>query len=447
MKTLYIECGMGVAGDMLTAALTDLFPEKEKIVGELNDLNIPGVEYRLSDSVKCGITGRHMDVIVNGVCEDEHLHEHHHDHEHDHGHEQSHEHSHEHHHDHEHSHEHDHDHEHSHDGHTHTHTGMHQIEHIVWDLGLPAKVEQDVLAVYKLIAEAESKVHGVPVTDIHFHEVGTMDAVADIVAVCYLIHKLSVDDILASPVNTGSGTVKCAHGILPVPAPATAILLEGLPIYNDGIKGELTTPTGAALLKHFVRHFGNMPAMTTDAVGYGMGKKDFERANCVRVFLGDTIKKEKAAGGSLPKDKTPEDVVPELSCNVDDMTAEEIGFAMERLFEGGAYEVYTIPIGMKKNRPGTLLRVICPQERKEGLVRLLFAHTTTIGVRETVTYRNVLDRKIETFDTPYGPVRVKQVSGYGVERSKAEYEDLARIAKAEGISLREARERITEYLK
>ena len=400
-KLLYIECGMGAAGDMLTAALTDLFPDQEKIVGELNGLNIPGVEFRLSKSVKCGITGQHMDVMINGVEEGEDMHDHHHDHDHDHDH------------------------------HHHAHRSMHDIEHIIRDLGLSSKVEADALAVYGLIADAESRVHGVPVTDIHFHEVGTMDAVADIVAACYLFDRLNIDRVIASPVNTGSGNVRCAHGILPVPAPATALILSGLPIYNDGIKGELTTPTGAALLKHFVGNFGNMPAMSVETVGYGMGKKDFERANCVRVFLGERIAE-------------PEDTVLELSCNVDDMTAEEIGFAMERLFEGGAFEVYTVPIGMKKNRPGTLIRVICSSEKKDELVKLLFKHTSTIGVRETITRRNVLERSFETVEVRGGQVKVKHVNGYGVSRSKAEFDDLARIARAEDISLREARERVSE---
>ncbi len=417
MKILYFECGMGAAGDMLTAALVDLYPDRESVVAELNALNIPGVEYCLTDSVKCGITGRHMDVIVNGEREGEHDH-HEHDHHHDH-------HQHE-----DHDHHHEHDHEHT---HTHSHTSLHDIEHIIADLKLPEAVEKDAIAVYRELASAESEVHGVPITDIHFHEVGTMDAVADIVAVCYLINKLGADEIVSSPVNTGSGSVKCAHGVLPVPAPATARILRGVPMYSDGITGELTTPTGAALLKHFVRHFEDMPRITVDAIGCGMGKKDFPKANCVRAFLGEG--------------KGSEDVVLELSCNVDDMTAEAIGYATERLLEGGAFEVYTVAVGMKKNRPGTLIRVICSPKKKDDLVRLIFKHTTTIGVRETVTYRNVLDREIKTYETPYGPVRVKYVTGYGVSRSKAEYDDLVRIARENDISLQEARDLVSQHLK
>lgn len=216
--------------------------------------------------------------------------------------------------------------------------------------------------------------------------------------------------------------------ILPVPAPATAYLLKGIPIFSGEIKGELCTPTGAALLKHFASGFEEMPEMKVAAIGYGMGKKDFGRANCIRALLGET--------------KDQKDLVLELSCNVDDMTAEEIGFAMERLFEGGALEVYTIPIGMKKSRPGTLIRAICTQEKQKVVTELLFRYTTTLGIREVKTQRHVLDREIVTLETPYGPVRRKDSFGYGVRRSKYEYEDLARIAKEQGISIEEVRNRI-----
>lgn len=282
------------------------------------------------------------------------------------------------------------------------------------------------MAVYQLIAQAESHAHGVPVTEIHFHEVGTLDAVADIVAVCLLMHKLAPDEVVVSPVHVGSGQVRCAHGILPVPAPATAYILRDVPIYGGSVRGELCTPTGAALLKHFATRFGAMPVMKIQTIGYGMGKKDFEAANCVRALLGESA------------DQT--DTVLELSCNVDDMTAEAIGFATERLLEGGALDVYTIPIGMKKSRPGTLIRVMCREQDRETMLSLLFRHTTTIGVREVQTHRYVLDRKTQTLETPYGAVRRKDSSGFGVSRSKYEYEDLARIAKETGMSIAEVME-------
>ena len=228
MRRLYLDCGMGAAGDMLAGALLELLPDPEGFVEELNGLGIPGVRFRRESAVKCGITGTHLSVTVNGQEEESRDHRHEHDHEHDHGHE----------HDHEHSHGHEHDH-----GHGHSHSGMREIAHIVeGHLNLPQRVREDIMAVYGLIAEAESQVHGVPVSDIHFHEVGTLDAVADITAVCLLMDRLAPDEVIASPVHVGSGQVHCAHGILPVPAPATARFLRAVPIYGGAIQGELCTP-------------------------------------------------------------------------------------------------------------------------------------------------------------------------------------------------------------
>ena len=330
-----------------------------------------------------------------------------------------------------HEHHHDHDHEHTHNqehtqnaGHTHHRRGMHEIEHIIGDLKLSPKVRADVLAVYELIAEAESHAHGVPVTDIHFNEVGTMDAIADIAAVCFLMEKLAPKQVIVSPVHVGSGHIRCAHGILPVPAPATAYILRDVPIYGGEIKGELCTPTGAALLKHFATSFGDMPVMKTESIGYGMGKKHFEAANCVRALLGETT------------DKC--DQVFELNCNVDDMTAEEIGFAMDRLFDAGALDVFTVPIGMKKSRPGTLIRMLCREQDKQTVVKAAFKYTTTIGIREVVCNRYVLERSTTALQTPYGEVRRKDSVGYGENRSKYEYDDLTRIAKEKDVSIAEA---------
>ncbi|MCH5351853.1 MAG: nickel pincer cofactor biosynthesis protein LarC [Acutalibacter sp.] len=429
MKTLYIQCEMGAAGDMLTAALLELLPDPDAFLAQMNALGIPGVEVKREKSVKCGITGTHISVTVNGEEEESlDVHDHFHSHEHSHEHEHSHGHTHEHEHEHGHTHEHAHDHAHSHGEHHH-HSSLTDIEHIVSHLNVSEKVKGDVNAVYRLIAEAESHAHGTPVNEIHFHEVGSMDAIADVTAVCLLMEQLAPEEVVVSPVHVGSGKVRCAHGILPVPAPATAYILRDVPVYGGSISGELCTPTGAALLKHFADRFGNMPIMKVNAVGYGMGKKDFPVANCVRAMLGET---EIAA-----------DAMVELACNVDDMTAEAIGFASEMLFEGGARDVFTIPIGMKKSRPGTLIKVICSEQDKEKIAALLFKHTTTIGVRETALRRYVLNRRIETAETPLGPVRRKVSEGYGVSRVKYEFDDLAKIAREQGISLDEAR-RIAE---
>ena len=401
MKTLYLDCGMCAAGDMLTAALLELLPDPDGFVDELNALGIPGVQYRREASVKCGITGTHMSVTVNGVEESDHAHAHHHDHEH--------------------THEHEHTNEHEHT--PHQHSSLHRIRHIISGLHLPEAVQHNAKAVYGLIAEAESRAHNVPVTEIHFHEVGTMDAVADVVAVCLLMDRLAPERVIVSPIHVGSGHVHCAHGILPVPAPATAYILQGLPIYGGSVKGELCTPTGAALLKHFATEFGEMPVMRVGAIGYGMGKKDFPAANCVRSMLGE-------AGESSH-------TVCQLSCNVDDMTAEAISFSMDRLFDAGALEVYTTPAGMKKSRPGTLICALCPEAAREAVVEAMLRHTTTIGIRESLCRRYVLERHIESIETPYGVVRRKDSCGYGVTRSKYEYDDLARIAEERRISLSE----------
>lgn len=394
MKILYLDCGMGAAGDMLTAALLELLPDPDGFIEELNALGIPGVTIEKEQVNKCGIGGTHIAVKINGTEEEESMHAHHHGQ----CHNRPAEHTHEHH-----------------------HSGMHDIEHIVRHLSVPDRVKKDILAVYALIAEAESHVHGVPVTEIHFHEVGTMDAVADVTAVSLLMDRIAPDQVIASPVHVGSGQVKCAHGILPVPAPATAYILRDVPVYGGEVRGELCTPTGAALLKYFVTQFDSMPVMKTTDIGYGMGKKDFPAANCVRAMLGQT----ESAG----------DVILELNCNVDDMTGESIGFAMEELFAAGALEVYTIPIGMKKSRPGTLLCVMCRPEDKEKMVKLLFLHTTTIGIRESSYKRYMLDRSVEMVQTPYGAIRRKTSTGYGITRQKYEYEDLAKAARENDLSV------------
>lgn len=409
MKTLYLECNMGAAGDMLTAALLELTEDRRAFTDRMNAIGLPGVKVEAEPAVKCGITGTHMRVTVNGAEEesldaDSHGHDHHHDHEHEH--------------------HHDHDHEHGH----HHHASVKDIGEIIDGLDVPEKVKADAKAVYALIAEAESRVHGRPVTEIHFHEVGTMDAVADVVGVCLLMDMIAPEQVIASPVHTGSGHVHCAHGILPVPAPATALILEGIPSYGGQVKGELCTPTGAALLKHFVSRFGDRPVMAVRAIGYGMGKKDFEQANCVRAFLGDS--------------EGERETVTKLECNLDDMTGEDIGFAMEQLFAAGAHDVYTQPIGMKKSRPGILLSVICRTADADRMAETVMKYTTTLGIRRQDMSRYVLHREIGTVNTAYGEVRVKRADGMGVQKEKAEYEDLAALAREHDVSLNAVREAV-----
>ena len=393
MKQLYLDLGMGAAGDMLTAALLELCPHKDGIIKKLNSLNIPGVHYEREIMKKSAICGTHMHVIVNGSEEEC-------GHEHEEGH-----------------------HEHSH----HHHISMSDIGEIVSKLNTSEKIKKQILDVYNIIADAESRVHGEPVSQIHFHEVGNMDAIADVAAVCILINELNIGKIVVSPVHTGSGFVMCAHGKLPVPAPATALILEVVPYYSDGLKGELCTPTGAALIKYFADDFSDMPAMVVEKTGYGFGKKEFERLNCVRALLGTAFQcSEVTSECDNSCEKT--DKVVELACNIDDMTAEEIGFATEKILEAGALDVYTISAYMKKNRPGTVICCLCHEDEREKFAKIMFKYTTTIGVRQYNCDRYILSRKTENIETDYGNVRVKKTSGYGVEREKMEYDDLSNIA-------------------
>ena len=456
MRSLYLDLSMGAAGDMLTAALLELFSEGERddIIWELNDAGIPGTLINAEKVKRYGIEGTHVHVRVNGREEEELMgsysrkpisfldqyteqrnggrskgqqggysrseNEEHFGHAHDHGYDgnsgndgRSHD-----------AHE---------PGEHHHGTGLYEVTDIINRLRFSIKVKTDIVNVYNMIAEAESTVHGTPVTDIHFHEVGTMDAIMDVAAVCYIMDKLSPDQVCASPVHVGSGTVQCAHGVLPVPAPATAEILRDVPIYGGEIQGELCTPTGAALVKYFVTEFGSMPAMKTEKIGYGIGSKDFGRLNCIRAMIGDTNEARES--------------VLEMTANIDDMTAEEIGFAMERLFDAGALDVFTTPIGMKKSRPGTMLHVLCRPARRELLAGAIFKYTTTLGIREQEMKRHVLSRKIREVETEYGTVRVKISSGYGVKRRKIEYDDLAKIAKEKAIPLSEVKKSVEKGMK
>ena len=391
MKTLYLECRMGASGDMLSGALLGLHPDPGAFIRRLNTLLGGKAETSLSEDKKCGIIGTHFTASINGYTEDEHTF----------------------------------DSLSKSDGHQ---SSVSEIMDLISSMELPERVRDDALSVYSLLAEAEGKVHGHTVENIHFHEMGTLDALADILSFCMLINELAPDQILASPVHAGSGTVKCAHGILPVPAPATEILLRGIPWYTGNIPFELCTPTGAALLKHFVSSFGSMPVMTVEKTGIGTGSRDLETANILRAFLGNTIEQSES--------------IIELKCNLDDMTGEELGFAMERLFEAGALDVYFTNISMKKCRPAVCLTCMCREEKREELLENIFKHTTTLGVREYVCSRHSLRRSSEVTETPSGKIRIKTSSGYGSVHTKAEFEDLAEIARSRNISLFEARELI-----
>ena len=396
MKTLYLECRMGAAGDMLMAALYELLSEEQKksFLDTMNNLGLPGVEVTPVAAKTSGIAGTHMRVTVHG--HEEHEHGHHHDHDH--------------------HHEHQHEHEHHH----HHHATPGHIAEIIGGLSLPDWVKTNARAVYDAIAQAEAKAHGCEVGDVHFHEVGALDAVADVTGVCLALYMLNPDLITASPIHVGSGTVRCAHGIMPVPAPATASLLLGIPTYGGEIQGELCTPTGAALLKTFVQCFGPIDEMDVEKIGYGIGTKEFEQANCVRAFWGEEEPRE--SGDIL-----------ELVCNIDDMTPEALAFACQRLLEAGALDVYTTPGTMKKGRPGWVLTVLCDPYQEDEMIRQIFAHTTTNGLRSRLSMKYFLKPRQEQVQTQWGPVGVKLAQGFGVTHAKPEFEDAAALAKANGL--------------
>ncbi len=391
MKRLHIDASMGAAGDMLAAALLEIHPDPEGVLARLGAAGLPGVVFRRERAVRGGVAGTRLVVEVGGRIEDG-------------------------------------------EGARHGHGGGRGLEEmlaLVESLALPAEVRAASAEVYRMLAEAESRVHGRPVGEVHFHELGALDAVADIAAVCLLMAELAPGEVSATPVNVGGGTVACAHGVLPVPAPATACLLEGIPAHADSeVARELCTPTGAALLRRFVGHWGEMPLMVASAIGHGAGAVDIPgRANLVRCTLGEAPDGGGGAG---------EDEVVELVCNLDDMTGEELAFAADRLFDAGALDVAAVPAAMKKGRPGHVLTVLCAPQKRDGVLAALFRHTTTLGVRGRRCRRWTLDRREEPVALPEGTVLRRKISeGFGVRRAKYEHDDLAALAKARNASLRE----------
>ncbi len=394
MKQLYWNCQMGAAGDMLASSLLALEKDPQAALAALQALGIPGVRYALEKTEAGGLCGLHLRVTVGGGEELPGAFVHHH---------------------------------HAHEAHGHHHSTLKDICETIDGLQASDDVKSNVKAVYDLLAQAESRVHGEPVELVHFHEVGALDAVADVAAVCLLLERLGVEAVAASPVHVGMGKVHCAHGILPVPAPATAELLTGIPTYGGEVEGELCTPTGAALLRHFCRSFGPQPLMCVTRIGCGIGTKRFQEGpNFVRALLGETEKDD------------AHDTIVQLETNLDDMTPEWIAFACERLLQGGAKDVFTTPIGMKKGRTGTKLTVLCAPADKDAMTRLLFKHTTTLGVREAALRRSVLRRESVTREADGAPVRFKTAAGYGTEKEKVEFDDLSALAKEKDISLFEA---------
>jgi uncharacterized protein (TIGR00299 family) protein len=357
---------------------------------------------------------------------------------HDHAHEHGHAHAHEHGHAPGHGHEHDHDHAaHDHGPHAHSahhHHSLAEIRGLIARSSLSREGQDRAVHLFERLAEAEAFIHQMPLERIHLHEVGALDSIIDIVGAVYGMEWLAADDIVASPLNVGSGTVRCAHGVFPVPAPATALLLKGVPVYAGDVAMELVTPTGALLVTDYARSYGPLPPMRLEAVGYGAGGRDTPgNPNVLRLLLGE----------ATPDGEGREVVV--LECEIDDMNPQLFGPLMDRLFAGGALDVFYAPVQMKKNRPGTLVTVLAPPARREALSGLLFTETTTIGIRSQAVRRECLDRELRSIETPLGPVRFKVATRKGrVVNASAEFDDCARIAAERGIPIKDVQAMATK---
>lgn len=379
MRCLYFDCFSGAAGDMLLGALVDAGVDVEALRARLASLRLPGVTLAVAEVRRGGLRGCQVTVGVPPA-----------------------------------------------DGHGHRH--LPQILALIERAGLPPPVVERAGRIFRRLGEAEARVHGVPIEQVHFHEVGAADALVDIVGVCAAIDLLNVERVLCSPLPTGCGTVTCAHGVLPVPAPATAELLRGVPLAACDEPGELTTPTGAAILTTLAAGFGPPPAMRILNLGYGAGtRENGRRPNLLRVLVGE-----------LEPAPDLRDQVVVLETQLDDATGQVVAHAAARLLEAGALDVFTVPIVMKKGRPGQLLTVLAAAESAPALEDLLFAETPTFGVRRHVCERHVLARAHEPVRTPYGPIRIKV--GRRAERAVQawpEYEDCAAAARVAGVTLRE----------
>ena len=441
MKILYYDCFAGISGDMNLGAMIDLGVDASYLIGELQKLQLEGYEIRVSQQQRKGITGTQVDVILTD--EQEHTHDHDHDHHHSHGHEHP-----------------GHSHGHHHgpfsfleglkrriipeyykgleqlykQEHEHGHRNLKAIEKIINESSLSEKVKTMSMDIFRIVAQAEGKIHGKPIDEVHFHEVGAVDSIVDIVGAAICIDYLAPDRIIASPVEMGGGFVNCAHGRFPVPAPATLEIMKGKPMKSGAVQVETATPTGVAILAALADEFTETPAFSIVKTGYGIGHRDTEIPNVLRVCIGDT--KELPLTG-----KTVDAVV--MECNIDDMIPERYAYVMERLFEAGADDVYLQNIMMKKSRPAVMVSVLCAPDKKPALEHLLLTETSTLGVRFYFVKKSMLDRRAGTVETPWGQVRIKDAYYQGEKlRSKPEYDDCAAIARKHGFSI----EKVYEYI-
>lgn len=403
MKTLYFDCSSGISGNMTLGALLEILGDEDYLLNELDKLNIDGYKIEISKKVKNGITGTYVDVIL--------------DHEDNHEHDHSHNHS-----NHEHGHEHESEHEHH---HHHEHRNLNDINKIIDESKLDDKVKDLAKRIFLRVAKAESKVHGKPIGEVHFHEVGAIDSIIDIVGTAILINKINPDRIISSIVNDGYGFIECAHGTMSVPVPATSEIFasSNVKFRQIDIDTELVTPTGAAIIAELAKDFTTLPAMVTEKIGWGAGYKDLKIPNVLKVYYGEMeVKNENF-------------VVMET--NIDDCGGEILGYTEELLFENGALDVFYTPIFMKKNRPAYRLTVACRKEDMFKLQNIMFRETTTIGIRYRFESRTELGREIIDVDTKYGKIKAKRVINNGETYIYPEYESVKKLAKEKNIPLKE----------
>lgn len=435
-RQLYLECNSGISGDMTVAALLDLGADEQVLRRALASLSVDGFEIAVTRKVKSGLDVCDFDVMLDAEHENhdhnmEYLHGHEdggvHTHEHHH-----HDHSHEHHHDHGHHHEHCHEHVHEDGsvhthGHHHEHRGLHEILHIIEHAAMTERAKETAVRIFQILAEAESKAHGVPADQVHFHEVGAVDSIVDILAVAVCLDNLDITEVIVPFLCEGQGSIRCQHGIIPVPVPAVVNIAQahGLTLKPTGVQGELVTPTGAAIVAA-VRTSDKLPQTCRIVkVGMGAGKREYEGTGVLRAML-------------LESGNESVDAIWRLESNLDDCSGEVLGFVMDELFAAGARDVYYTPIYMKKNRPAVQINIICREADIEKLQNVLFCNTTTIGVRRCRMERTVLPREIQKIDTPYGKVQVK-VCRIGEEvRAYPEYDSVVELCKTHNMSFQEA---------
>jgi len=438
MRIAYLECFSGISGDMFLGALVDAGVSPGLLEKTVEALGV-GAKLEISKVMRSGISATKVDVWVDGekdMPREEYWAKQdvvpgpakaHHDHEYAHGHNHHHEHSH---------HHESGSHEQSptnapapHE-HGHSHRGLSEIRTIISASAISDSAKTTAIAIFEALGAAEAKIHNVPVESIHFHEVGAVDAIVDIVCAAVGAEALGVDGIVCSALNVGGGSVKCAHGTFPVPAPATVELLKNAPVYSSGIEAELVTPTGAAIAKTLATRFGAFPEMKIEKSAYGAGSRDFPgHPNVLRIVIGEAV--------PVLTGKTRSETISVMEANLDDLNPQVFGYVMDRLLEEGALDVFGMPVQMKKNRPGTLLTVLCKPEDAEKLIQLIFSETTTLGVRRREESRQTLARRWESVRTEWGEVRIKIASMNGTVTNYApEYEDCRRIAAEHHVPLK-----------